>query len=153
VPDKQLVAKDLQKKSKAYIALLSISLYIYIVLLSNLLNNVENEFIRKWKSQVKKGTLSFIALNALSKKELYGYELIELIKESTSIVIAEGTLYPLMNRLKKEGLATSKWVEQESGIPRKYYVLTKEGLSTLKEMRGYWDELELSIKKITKNEL
>lgn len=109
---------------------------------------MKNEFINKWKSQVKKGTLSFIVLNAISQKELYGYELIEIIKETTSIEIAEGTLYPLMNRLKKEGLATSKWVEQESGIPRKYYVLTDEGSSTLKEMQAYWDNLEESIKRI-----
>ena len=112
---------------------------------------MKTEFINKWKSQVKKGTLSFIVLNAISKKELYGYELIEIIKESTAIKIAEGTLYPLMNRLKKEGLATSKWVEQKSGIPRKYYFLTEEGKETLQHMRAYWTELEISIKKITTN--
>lgn len=114
---------------------------------------MKNEFINKWTSQVKKGTLSFIVLNAISKKELYGYELIEIIKEYTAIEIAEGTLYPLMNRLKTEGLATSKWVEQESGIPRKYYVLTDEGINTLRDMRTYWNELELSIKKMTTNEI
>lgn len=114
---------------------------------------MKDEFISKWKSQVKKGTLSFIVLNAISTKELYGYELIEIIKESTAIEIAEGTLYPLMNRLKKEGLASSKWIEQESGIPRKYYVLTEDGRSTLKYMRQYWTELESSINKITNNEI
>jgi PadR family transcriptional regulator PadR len=107
-------------------------------------------FINKWKSQVKKGTLSFIVLNVLQNNEYYGYELIENIKKQTAIEIAEGTLYPLMNRLKKEGLATSKWVEQESGIPRKYYNLTKEGEKTLIEMREYWKDLEKSIKKIIK---
>lgn len=112
---------------------------------------MKNEFIEKWKSQVKKGTLSFIVLNAISEKEMYGYELIEIIKNTTAIEIAEGTLYPLMNRLKKEGLATSKWVEQESGIPRKYYVLTDEGKSTLAHMKTYWNELEISIKKIANN--
>jgi len=114
---------------------------------------LENEFLNKWKSQVKKGTLSFIVLNAISKKELYGYELIEIVKNSTAIEIAEGTLYPLMNRLKKEGLTSSKWVEQESGIPRKYYVLTKEGKIILKQMRAYWTELEQSLTKITNNEI
>ena len=114
---------------------------------------MENEFIDKWKSQVKKGTLSFIVLNAISRKELYGYELIEIIKETTAIEIAEGTLYPLMNRLKKEGLATSKWIEQESGIPRKYYMLTEEGKTTLKKMQKYWADLEKSIKKITTHEV
>lgn len=112
-----------------------------------------NEFLDKWKSQVKKGTLSFIVLNAISKKELYGYELIEIIKQSTAIEIAEGTLYPLMNRLSKEGLTTSKWVEQESGIPRKYYLITQEGKVTLKEMRNYWNELQESITKITSHEI
>ncbi|MGD1839387.1 MAG: PadR family transcriptional regulator [Thermonemataceae bacterium] len=114
---------------------------------------MKNEFISKWTSQVKKGVLSFIVLNALSKKELYGYELIEVVKKSTAIEMAEGTLYPLMNRLKKEGLTSSKWVEQPSGIPRKYYTLTQEGKLTLQQMRQYWAALELSIKKITENEI
>ena len=114
---------------------------------------MKDEFINKWKSQIKKGTLSFIVLNAISKKELYGYELIEIIKNKTAIEIAEGTLYPLMNRLKKEGLTTSKWVEQESGIPRKYYELTEEGKSTLAYMKTYWNELEVSIKSLTNDEI
>jgi PadR family transcriptional regulator PadR len=114
---------------------------------------LKNEFLDKWKSQVKKGTLSFIVLNAINKKELYGYELIEIIKKSTAIEIAEGTLYPLMNRLKEEGLTTSKWVEQESGIPRKYYILTEEGKMILKQMRNYWNELQQSLTKITNDEI
>lgn len=114
---------------------------------------MKDEFLDKWKSQVKKGTLSFLVLNAINKKELYGYELLEIIKKSTAIEIAEGTLYPLMNRLKKEGLTTSKWVEQESGIPRKYYILTDEGKITLKQMRNYWNKLQESITKITSDEI
>ena len=112
---------------------------------------MKKEFLDKWKSQVKKGTLSLIVLNTIREKELYGYELIEIIKETTKIEIAEGTLYPLLNRLKKEELVSSKWVNQESGIPRKYYLLTKEGVNTIEEMTAYWKALELSIKKITKH--
>lgn len=123
------------------IALLCTLLYICIV---------DKEFIHKWKSQVKKGTLAFIVLNVLKGKEFYGYELIEEVKKFTSIEIAEGTLYPLMNRLKKEGLVTSKWVEQASGIPRKYYVLTNVGEKTLSEMQEYWSDLEIAINKISK---
>ncbi len=110
---------------------------------------MNEEFINKWKSQVKKGTLSFIVLNVLKNNEYYGYELIENIQKRAAIEIAEGTLYPLMNRLKKEGLVTSKWVEQDSGIPRKYYCLTEDGDKTLDKMRDYWNGLEISIKKIT----
>lgn len=111
---------------------------------------MNNEFIRKWKSQVKKGTLTFIVLNILKNNEFYGYELIEEVHKQTSIEIAEGTLYPLMNRLKKDQLVISKWVEQESGIPRKYYSLSKTGEKTLEKMKMFWNDLESSIKKISK---
>jgi len=111
---------------------------------------MNNEFISKWESQVKKGTLSFIVLNVLRNNEFYGYELIENIKQRTEIEIAEGTLYPLMNRLKKENMVESKWVEQETGIPRKYYSLTKTGEKTLVKMQAYWNELDKSIRKVSK---
>ncbi len=107
-------------------------------------------FVDKWKSQVKKGTLTFIVLNVLQDNEFYGYEFIEEVKKLTKIEIAEGTFYPLMNRLKKENLVTSKWVEQESGIPRKYFSLTAAGRKTLGEMQTYWQDLSSSIKKISK---
>lgn len=106
-------------------------------------------FVTNWKSQVKKGTLTFIILNVLKNQEYYGYELIEQIRKHTEIEIAEGTLYPLMNRLKTEELVDSKWVEQETGIPRKYYALTEAGIETLNQMNIYWTNLEQSIKKIT----
>ncbi|MEN0051556.1 MAG: PadR family transcriptional regulator [Bacteroidota bacterium] len=109
---------------------------------------MNKEFIQKWSSQVKKGVLSFIVLKVLKEKEFYGYELIEEVKKYTKIEIAEGTLYPLMNRLKKEGLVNSKWVEQESGIPRKYYHLTESGVKNLKEMEEYWSGLVKAIDRI-----
>lgn len=109
---------------------------------------MNENFVHKWKSQVKKGTLTFIVMNVLKDHEYYGYELIEKVRHYTEIDIAEGTLYPLMNRLKKEGLVASKWVEQTSGIPRKYYHLTETGLETLEVMKLYWSKLEMSIKKI-----
>ncbi len=111
---------------------------------------MNDEFVHKWKSQVKKGTLTFIVLNVLNGNEYYGVELIEKVRQYTSIEIAEGTLYPLLNRLKKEELLTSKWVEQESGIPRKYYVLTETGAITLDKMKDFWNNLEASIKTISK---
>jgi len=109
---------------------------------------MDDEFLHKWQSQVKKGTLSYVLLLLLKDKELYGYELIEEVKIHTQIQIAEGTLYPLMNRLKTAGLVSSKWVEQASGIPRKYYMLTPDGQESLNKMNHYWDELSSSIKNI-----
>ena len=107
-----------------------------------------NDFIYKWQSQVKKGTFSFIVLLILSEQELYGYELIEKIKSLTDIGIAEGTLYPLMNRLKMEELLGSKWVEQETGIPRKYYFLTDMGKKTLEDMKTHWITLQDVLTKL-----
>jgi PadR family transcriptional regulator PadR len=107
---------------------------------------MNEEFINKWKSQVKKGVLSFIVLSILNKGDYYGYELIDEIRKCTTIDIAEGTLYPLLIRLKEENLVTSKWVEQASGIPRKYYTISNEGKEILNEMKTYWDTLYLSIK-------
>lgn len=107
-----------------------------------------NEFVRKWSSQLKKGTLSFIVLNVLKDGEYYGYELIEKVKHDTKIEIAEGTFYPLMNRLKKDGLVASNWVEQKSGIPRKYYKLTEHGEAILVEMKDYWISMSETVQKL-----
>ena len=105
-------------------------------------------YVINWKSQIKKGVLSFILLNILKNNEYYGYELIEKIKKYTDIDIAEGTLYPIMNRLKNENLVESRWVEQKTGIPRKYYCLTDLGLATLIEMTTDWSKLSSSITKV-----
>lgn len=110
---------------------------------------MDSEFVNKWKSQVKKGTLAFIVLNLLKKQEYYGYDLIEQVKHHTAMEVAEGTLYPLLNRLKNDGLITSKWVEQPSGIPRKYYALVDEGRRSLAQMQQFWADLENAIKHIT----
>jgi PadR family transcriptional regulator PadR len=111
---------------------------------------MNEDFLANWKSQLKKGTLTFIILNVLKDQKYYGYELIEEIKKFTEIEIAEGTLYPLMNRLKAENLVDSKWIEQEKGIPRKYYHLTATGEHTLLQMNAYWKNLEIAIHKIVK---
>lgn len=111
---------------------------------------MNHEFVQNWFSQVKKGTLSYIILGILDKKEYYGYELVQEIKIHTSLDVAEGTLYPLLNRLKSDGIVESKWVEQESGMPRKYYTLSKDGKATLTEMKKIWTEFEIAINKINK---
>ncbi|WP_090604307.1 PadR family transcriptional regulator [Parapedobacter koreensis] len=111
---------------------------------------MNEDFVHKWRSQVKKGTLAFIVLNILKTRELYGYELIEQIRSYTAIDVAEGTLYPLLNRLKDEGLVNAKWVEQETGIPRKYYSLNEKGLASLAQMTQFWEELQKSINKLSK---
>lgn len=108
----------------------------------------KDEKIAKWESQVRKGMLDFIILICLAKREFYGYELIKRIKDIGEINLSEGTIYPLLNRLKKEGLITSRWVEMEFGIPRKYYKVTARGENILLGMKAVWKKLCLSIDQL-----
>jgi PadR family transcriptional regulator PadR len=110
---------------------------------------METQLVDKWKSQVKKGVLEFIILMLLSRKELYGYELLDNIKQTMGYEVAEGTIYPLLNRLKTDNLIDSYWVEMETGVPRKYYKMTKAGNKILNEMKTYWLELNNNIHKIS----
>jgi PadR family transcriptional regulator PadR len=107
-----------------------------------------NEKIDKWQSQVRKGMLDFIILIFLSQKEFYGYELIKAIKETAEINISEGTIYPLLSRLKKEQSITAKWVEMETGIPRKYYRITDRGKIVLTGMKESWKQFSLTINQL-----
>lgn len=102
----------------------------------------------KWETQVKKGILDFIILLLLREKEKYGYELLEHIREKTGYDMAEGTIYPLLNRLKDDKLIDSKWVEMETGMPRKYYTITSLGLSSLKKMKAFWTSLANNIENL-----
>jgi len=112
------------------------------------MNRQNRKFLDRWESQVRKGTLDFIILICLKEKEQYGYEMIKNIKNVTGMEISEGTIYPLLNRLKKDNLITSHWVEMDTGIPRKYYQITPNGQQVLKEMTSSWEQFNLSLKLI-----
>lgn len=111
--------------------------------------STNKDFDIRWKSQVKKGLIEYIIMLLLEKKTYYGYELLDKITEVSSFEIAEGTLYPLLNRLKKDELVTSKWQEMDSGIPRKYYTVTQKGIEQIKLMEKYFTDIQASIKKIS----
>jgi len=108
---------------------------------------MKSEFLKNWDTQLKKGLLPLYVLLALSKKECYGYELIQDLKLSYCIEVTEGTIYPLLIRLSKENLLTSKWVEQQSGIPRKYYQIAEDGKKNLNEMIKNIDIVFSKLKK------
>ena len=84
----------------------------------------------------------------LKSKSCYGYELIADINRLAGMEIAEGTIYPLLNRLKKVNLLKSEWIEMEVGIPRQYYRLTDEGITQLEIMQEYIESLNLSITQL-----
>lgn len=104
-----------------------------------------DKIIEKWVPQFRKGLLEFIILLRLRQSDTYGYELAVQIKEVTSIEVAEGTLYPILNRLKRDGLVISEWQSAEVGSPRKYYEITPLGIETLNKMKNTWSETHNSI--------
>jgi PadR family transcriptional regulator PadR len=99
------------------------------------------------KAQMRKGVLEFCILSILSEDEAYVSDLISKMKDAKLIVV-EGTLYPLLNRLKNEGVLEYRWEESKSGPPRKYYKITKEGKAVVNELKQSWNELLESVNSI-----
>ena len=96
--------------------------------------------IENTKAQMRKGVLEYCILSLLSKNDAYASDIIKKLKEAKMIVV-EGTLYPLLTRLKNAGLLSYRWEESKQGPPRKYYGITDTGRVFLVELDGSWQEL------------
>ena len=103
------------------------------------------------KSQMRKGILEYCTLLILNKRKAYVSDIIQSLKEAKLIVV-EGTLYPLLTRLKNSGLLNYEWVESTQGPPRKYYELTDKGRMFLDELESSWNELNYVINHIRDKE-
>lgn len=122
----------------------------YFVLLPRELNKKEMAISSEnIKSQMRKGFLEYCIMLIISKKQAYVSDLISELKEAQLIVV-EGTLYPLLSRLKNGGLLSYQWQESLQGPPRKYYELTEAGVQFLAELNDAWTELAGAI-NIIKN--
>jgi len=108
-------------------------------------SNLENT-----QAQMRKGVLEFCILSIIAQGEVYPSDIIGKMKEAKLIVV-EGTLYPLLTRLKNAGLLSYKWVESTSGPPRKYYSITPIGDQFLKELQTTWSELVEAVNQTAKN--
>lgn len=107
--------------------------------------NLENTQV-----QMRKGILEFCILNIISRGEVYASDMLGELT-SARIMVVEGTLYPLLTRLRKAGLVDYKWVESNSGPPRKYYTITDLGLEFLQSLDKTWQELVISTSQIISN--
>lgn len=105
--------------------------------------NIENT-----KAQMRKGVLEFCILSVLKEKDAYTSEILETLKNAKLLVV-EGTIYPLLTRLKNDELLTYRWEESTSGPPRKYYGLTETGQTFLNELNSTWTELSNAVNLIT----
>ena len=113
--------------------------------------NIENT-----KAQMRKGVLEYCILSILNGRDKYTSEILETLKDAKMLVV-EGTIYPLLTRLKNDGLLNYRWEESTSGPPRKYYTLTENGKIFLKELNNTWNDLQNAVnlvtsKKTTNNE-
>ena len=104
--------------------------------------------IENTKAQMLKGVLEYCILSILQHGDAYTSEIISTLK-SAEMIVVEGTIYPLLTRLKNSGLLSYRWEESTSGPPRKYYVLTESGKLFLKELDTTWSNLKTAVNQIT----
>lgn len=102
-------------------------------------------FLTNWNTQVRKGLVELCILNIISEGELYGYDIVRALTDSGSIVTSEGTVYPLLSRLRREGLIEATLRESNKGPARKYYRLSKRGKQVVKQMNAQWSDVANSV--------
>lgn len=104
--------------------------------------------MENYDSQLRKGTLEFCVMTIISKGEIYTSDIIQELKKADLLAV-EGTIYPLLNRLKSADLLSYRWEESTSGPPRKYYELTPAGKKHLSALKKAWQNLVKSINKLS----
>ena len=112
------------------------------------LNSSTPQDADKWEVQLRKGCLELAILAVLWDGKLYGLEILRRLESDSDLVISEGTVYPLLSRLKALNLLKSEWVESAGGHPRKYYSLTPEGKHRAREMAAVWARFAASVNKL-----
>ena len=102
-----------------------------------------------WKSQLRKGAAELAVLATLDRSETYGLDLLERIRAAGGLDLSEGSIYPLLNRLQKEGKILGRWVEDaDAAHPRKYYALTDDGRALLAGMLAEWLQFEAGMRQL-----
>lgn len=99
------------------------------------------------KSQMRKGILEYCILKIISQKEAYATDILERL-EAADMLVVEGTVYPLLSRMKNNGMLAYRWEESKSGPPRKYFCLTDEGKALLKDLEQEWAAIESSVNSL-----
>lgn len=97
--------------------------------------------MRTWITQLRKGLLEFCVLNAISRGETYGYELVQHLKGMEQLAVTESTIYPILSRLRQDGYVKVREAPSSSGPSRRYFSLTTIGRHRIGEMNAYWDGL------------
>ena len=101
---------------------------------------MDKRFFENWATQLRKGLLELGILNAICAGRLYGYDIVRRLRLIEGLVISEGTIYPILSRLRRQGLVATAIEESAEGPPRKYYSLTPDGQDMLNAMNDYWQQ-------------
>ena len=96
-------------------------------------------------TQLRRGVLEYCVLALLGDEELYGFDLVRRLSDVDGMVVSEGTIYPLLSRLRRDGWVSTTWVESESGPPRRYYALTAEGRRALTGFAHDWQRFKSAV--------
>ncbi len=102
----------------------------------------------KWIAQLRKGTLELCMLALLAHEERYGYQIAQGLIDSSGLAVHEGTIYPLLSRLQREGLVEAQWRESPAGPPRKYYRLTNTGRHVFEAQASSWEAITQAVDTI-----
>jgi PadR family transcriptional regulator, regulatory protein PadR len=103
------------------------------------------EVADNWTTQLRKGVLELCILNIVGHSRVYGYDIVKQLRDVDALVVSEGTIYPILSRLKRDGLVRTSLEESPTGPARKYYELTRRGEQLLSDMNSYWDVLTRGI--------
>jgi PadR family transcriptional regulator, regulatory protein PadR len=106
-----------------------------------------------WTTQLRKGALELAVLNALNGDRLYGYDIVRILRRHEGLMIGDGTVYPILSRLKADGLVRATIEDSPDGPPRKYYELTRAGKDALTEMNQAWESLVTSVEELRQHAL
>ena len=117
-----------------------------------MLNMVPRETEERALSQMRRGTLEFCVLAILSRGERYGFDLVKQLSTIDGMVTTEGTIYPLLTRLRKDGLVSSSWAESPKGPPRRYYSITEKGERALARFTEDWKRFSTSVDQLLEGE-
>ena len=108
------------------------------------------EIADNWTTQLRKGVLELCILNVIGRGRVYGYDIVRQLRDIDALVLREGTIYPILSRLKRDGLVRTSLEESPEGPARKYYELTRRGEQLLTQMTGYWDVLGRGMSNLRK---
>ena len=113
---------------------------------------MNDRFFDNWSTQLRKGMLELCILNAIDGTRLYGYDIVRRLREIDSLVISEGTVYPILSRLRREGFVETTIEESAEGPARKYYTVSTKGHTILARMNDCWTKMKTGTDRLKREE-